>query len=37
MLHSYEIEFTHPTTGEKMKLKADLPGYFKTIIGNVEL
>lgn len=37
MLHSYEIEFTHPTTGEKMNLKAELPEYFKNIIGNVDL
>ncbi len=37
MLHSYEIEFTHPTTGEKMILKAELPEYFKNIIGDVNL
>ena len=37
MLHSYEIEFTHPTTGEKMVLKAELPEYFKEIIGNINL
>jgi len=37
MLHSYEIEFTHPTTGEKMVLKAELPEYFKNIIGDVNL
>ena len=37
MLHSYEIEFTHPTTGEKMALKAELPEYFKNIIGDVNL
>ena len=37
MLHSYEIEFTHPTTGKKMVLKAELPEYFKNIIGDVNL
>ena len=37
MLHSYEIVFSHPITGKQMTLRAELPEYFKKIIGNVDL
>ena len=32
MLHSKQIEFTHPRTGEKMKIEAPIPDYFKEIL-----
>lgn len=32
MLHSYKLEFVHPTTGEKMELKADIPDYFEKVL-----
>lgn len=32
-LHAKSLEFKHPTTGEIMKLEAEMPDYFKTIIG----
>jgi 23S rRNA pseudouridine1911/1915/1917 synthase len=28
LLHSSELEFTHPSTGERMRFKSKLPGYF---------
>ena len=31
-LHAKSLEFTHPTTGEKMYLEAKLPEYFQKII-----
>ena len=37
MLHSYEIVFSHPITGKQMTLRAELPEYFKKVIGNVDL
>lgn len=36
MLHAKKLEFTHPTTGKKMKLEAELPEYFKEIISILE-
>lgn len=36
MLHSYELEFMHPVTSEKMDLEADLPEYFKEVLDNLE-
>lgn len=32
MLHSYQLEFTHPTTNEKMSLTAPLPEYFENVL-----
>ena len=32
MLHSYKLEFKHPTTNENMSLKADLPEYFEKVL-----
>ena len=32
MLHSYKLEFTHPTTGKKMELTAEIPEYFKNVL-----
>ena len=34
LLHAYRIEFTHPTTGEKMTFQAPMDDYFK---GAIEL
>lgn len=31
-LHAKSLEFKHPTTGKTMKLEAEIPNYFKTII-----
>ena len=36
MLHSSEIEFVHPTTGKRMHLKAELPEYFKDVLGELD-
>ena len=36
MLHAYQLELTHPTTGEKMKLQAELPKYFQEVIEKLE-
>jgi 23S rRNA pseudouridine1911/1915/1917 synthase len=32
MLHSYKLEFIHPTTKKKMELVADIPEYFKEVL-----
>lgn len=32
MLHAKSIEFTHPETGEKMKIEAPIPEYFKEVL-----
>ena len=32
MLHATSIEFIHPTTGEKVKFKAELPDYFEEVL-----
>ncbi len=32
MLHSYKLEFAHPTTQKHMELEAPLPPYFKEIL-----
>lgn len=37
MLHAKSIEFTHPSTGKKMYLEADLPEYFKNILEGEEI
>ncbi len=37
MLHAKTLEFTHPTTGKKMILNAELPEYFKKIIEGEEI
>ena len=36
MLHSYKLEFTHPTTKKKMELQADIPDYFKNVLKILE-
>ena len=36
MLHSTILEFTHPITKKKMHLEAELPQYFKEVIGELE-
>ena len=35
-LHAKSLEFTHPITGEKMYLEAELPEYFENILKNLE-
>ncbi len=36
MLHSRRIEFTHPTTQERMVIEAPLPKYFQEIIEKLD-
>lgn len=36
MLHSQKLEFTHPRTGELMKLEAPLPEYFKKVLEELD-
>ena len=36
MLHAFRIEFTHPITGEKMKIEAPLPQYFEDVLKQLE-
>ena len=36
MLHSYQLEFVHPTTGKQMNLTAELPEYFELIIEKLK-
>lgn len=36
MLHAESIEFIHPTTGKKVKFKADLPEYFNCILKQLK-
>lgn len=36
MLHAKSIEFVHPTSGEKLKIEAPLPQYFKEILESLE-
>lgn len=36
MLHSTILEFTHPKTGKKMHLEAELPDYFKNVLEKLE-
>lgn len=36
MLHAYKLGFLHPTRGEYMEFKVDLPGYFKDILNILE-
>ena len=35
MLHAHRLEFTHPSTGEKVMFEAPLPEYFEKIISNL--
>ena len=32
MLHAKELEFTHPTTGKRMKIEAPIPEYFEEVL-----
>lgn len=36
LLHASSLEFSHPTKGEKMCFKADLPDYFKAVLSKLE-
>lgn len=35
LLHAYKLTLTHPTTGERMTFEADLPDYFKRVLGKL--
>ena len=35
MLHSYRLEFVHPTTKKKMSLEAKLPKYFEDVLDKL--
>ena len=35
-LHANSLEFTHPTTGKKMKLEANLPKYFEKLLKELD-
>lgn len=32
LLHAYKLEFTHPSTSERLVFRADLPDYFKNVL-----
>lgn len=36
MLHAKELEFTHPTTGKRMKIEAPIPEYFEEVLEKLE-
>jgi hypothetical protein len=36
MLHSKQIEFSHPRTKQKMKIEAPMPEYFKEILEKLD-
>lgn len=36
MLHASSIEFTHPTTNQKLTISAELPQYFKSVLEQLE-
>ncbi|GLI55997.1 pseudouridine synthase [Propionigenium maris DSM 9537] len=37
MLHAYKLEFTHPITGEEMKVVGDIPEDFQGVAKNLKL
>ena len=36
MLHAKSIEFTHPSSGNNMKIEAPLPDYFENILEDIK-
>ena len=32
LLHAYQLELTHPTTGKRMSFECDIPEYFKKVL-----
>lgn len=36
MLHSYKLEFKHPSTGKTMSLTAPLPEYFENVLQELK-
>jgi 23S rRNA pseudouridine955/2504/2580 synthase len=36
LLHAYSLEFTHPTSEEKMLLQAEYPKHFKVTLKQLE-
>ena len=37
LLHAYRLEFTHPTSGERLSFTAPLPDYFKAVLKKLNL
>lgn len=37
LLHAYRLEFTHPTSGERMRFTAPLPDYFKAVLNKINM
>ena len=36
LLHAYSLTFVHPTTGEEMTFKCDIPDYFKAVVSKLK-
>lgn len=36
MLHSYQLEFSHPITNEILKLQAPIPKYFEEVLQKIK-
>lgn len=36
LLHAYKLELTHPTTGERLVFKCDIPKYFSNILHKLK-
>ena len=36
LLHAYQLELTHPTTGERMTFTAPLPDYFEEVLSKLK-
>lgn len=37
LLHAYKLEFSHPSTGEKMSFSANLPEYFIKVLKKLDM
>ncbi len=37
LLHAYRLEFTHPTSGERLSFTAPLPEYFQAVLKKLKL
>lgn len=35
LLHAFKLEFTHPSTGERMVFEAELPEYFREVLNKL--
>ena len=36
LLHAYQLELTHPTTGKRMSFECDIPEYFKKVLSKLK-